>query len=249
VAREKHEGEAADEAPQRNWHAYLPPVPKDFPLGVTLALTVEEAEFLRERITFTHSGSLLEWLANHPQGDAGGSSFLWEHPALGELTPDLGEKVVHARNFSQVMHGTALLYNLMLAEKAQNADLERRYENALRLWSQGLQSSAPAFGTWDRGRFWEITDDTGARLSSSTKTFINHWLDLSIGSGRTASLKKGSAARDLISERERALKKKLARLHNSDALRKWTGAAGTAPMSFRWGVASQIIADIHAGLR
>ena len=56
-------------------------------------------------------------------------------------------------------------------------------------------------------------------------------------------------ARELIHARERRLKgHKRARLESPEALARWTGGSGTAPLVYRWPTAQNILADIYAGL-
>ena len=43
-------------------------------------------------------------------------------PMLRSCLQSLRELLDHARNFSEVMHGAPLLYNLVLAEQAQRDD-------------------------------------------------------------------------------------------------------------------------------
>src|SRR5207253_7235667 len=79
----------------------------------SLSLTCREAEYLAERIRLspTCSGSLLAELAAQRSRNAD-VPFVWQHPYSAKLPPKLGEKVHHARNFSEVMLGAQLLYNL-----------------------------------------------------------------------------------------------------------------------------------------
>jgi hypothetical protein len=52
----------------------------------------------------------------------------------------------------------------------------------------------------------------------------------------------------LISERERCLKKNLARIDNPRAQELWTGDSGTAQLEFRWSISQQLLGDIFDGL-
>lgn len=53
-----------------------------------------------------------------------------------------------------------------------------------------------------------------------------------------------SALRLLVQERERQLKKSLARLSNQRSLELWNGEAGTRPIDYRWSNAQTIVRDI-----
>ena len=106
-----------------NWHAGLVAPPEDFPKECSLSLTHGEAEYLAERIRLSPScsGSLLADLGTQRQryNDV---PFAWQHPHCAKLPPRLREMLDHAQNFSEVMHGAPLLYNLMLAEQARRKE-------------------------------------------------------------------------------------------------------------------------------
>ena len=55
-------------------------------------------------------------------------------------------------------------------------------------------------------------------------------------------------ARLLIRERERRLKKNLARIDNPRAQELWTGDSGTAQLEFRWFISQRLLGDIFDGL-
>ena len=55
--------------------------------------------------------------------------------------------------------------------------------------------------------------------------------------------------RTAISDRERQLKKSLARLANPHALEMWRGDAGVARFDFRWRVGRSAVNDIATGLQ
>jgi Family of unknown function (DUF6361) len=52
----------------------------------------------------------------------------------------------------------------------------------------------------------------------------------------------------LIRDRERRLKKNLARIDNPRAQELWQGASGNAQLEFRWGITQQLLGDIFVGL-
>ena len=43
-------------------------------------------------------------------------AFAWDHPSVASSPPELARELNHARCFSEVMNGAAILYNLYLAE-------------------------------------------------------------------------------------------------------------------------------------
>jgi hypothetical protein len=66
--------------------------------------------------------------------------------------------------------------------------------------------------------------------------------------GDAARLCDSPTARSLIRERERRLKKSLARIDNPRAQELWTGDSGTAQLEFRWLISQRLLGDIFDGL-
>lgn len=241
------DGEPVEGKVSRNWHPGIPPTPKEFPRNVSLRLAAIEAKYLRERI-LTHvpqtllavlinEGALMEHVA-----------FPWEHPQLSRFPVTIREQLEHARNFSETIHGAALLYNLMLAEEAGYEDLTEQYLDWLQQWSSSLGVRRIELLNWDRLRFWEIVASGNQRITHLTRLFIENWLDLVFSTPDAINLVTERLARHLIHERERQLKRGLARLDNTRARELWNGQAGTAQLDYRWPVAQTIIEDILIAL-
>ena len=193
-----------------------------------MSLTRGEAEYLAERIRLSPacSGSLLaELVAQRKRSDD--VAFAWEHPHCAKLPPKLREILDHARNFSDVMHGAPLLYNLILAEQAHWDEGVAKYKRAFGEWAKAVSARSRVLAQWDRKRFWEIVRSVNPRITSPTFEFINAWWDLVLG-GDPARLRDSAAARLLIHDRERRLKKSLARIDNP-------ARAGTLDRRFRHG--------------
>ena len=231
-----------------NWHAGLIPTPQEFPTKCSLSLTRSEAEYLAERIRLSPacSGSLLAALVARRSRHAD-VPFAWQHAYSTELPPKLGEMVHHAQNFSEVMHGASLLYNLILAEEAQWDEDVDQYRQRFQEWAQLLSERSRVLADWKRKRFWELIRATNPRISSPTYDFINEWWDLALGDD-TARLFDSSIARALITERERRLKKSLARIGNPRAQELWKGESGSAQLEFRWRISQRLLGDIFEGL-
>ena len=241
------DGEPVDGSTGRNWHGGLPAPPQDFPRVASFALTAEEASYLYERIMTRLPGTLLAFLVDlHEAMDP--TAFAWESPVAEHLPSKLAEQLEHARNFSIVIHGASLLYNLMLAEKRQSEELVDEYSEMLADWSSQVDAFVKAPGSWNTRRFWEIIDATGARVTLLTRRFIDTWLSLALSPGVVTGIADNAQARTLIHERERLLKHGLARLDNPRSLELWNGAAGAGQLTYRWRVAQTMVADILNGL-
>jgi hypothetical protein len=231
-----------------NWHAGLVRPPPDFPAECSLRLTRREAEYLAERILLSPgcAGSLLaELVARRWRSD--GVSFVWEHPHSAELPPKLREMVDHAWNFSELMQGAPLLYNLMLAEQNRREEAVEDYRQRFADWAKTVSGRHRALADWKRQRFWQLVHAVNPRITIPTSEFIDTWWDIALA-GDATRLCESSRARALIRERERRLKKSLARIDNSRAQELWSGDSGTGQLEFRWLISQQLLADIFDGL-
>jgi hypothetical protein len=231
-----------------NWHAGQPPPPPDFPNECTLSLKRREAEYLLERVRLSPgcAGSLLAELVALRQRSAD-VPFVWEHPYSAELSAKLRVMLDHARNFSEVMHGAPLLYNLILAEQDHRDEGVTKYRQGLTEWAALLSERSRVLAGWNRERFWQLIHAVNPRITNPTYEFINTWWDLALA-GDAARLGESATARNLIRERERRLKKSLARINNSRAQELWTGDSGTAQLEFRWRISQKLLGDIFDGL-
>lgn len=169
-------GAEASESGVRNWHADLPPKPKGFPQQAGFALDEREAEFLADRIRLTTGGSMLAALV-----DAASDSkvdFPWEHPQLGELSPQIQVQLRHARTFSELVYGAALIYNHMLSTKANNESYAEWYSNEFAGWATEFAARQQEFAIWDRKEFWATVQSQGARVAPRTREFVEAWWTL-----------------------------------------------------------------------
>ncbi len=80
--------------------------------------------------------------------------YAWDLTA--PLPTHLRELLDHGQNFSEVMHGAQLLYNLMLAELTGRDEKVDEYRTVLQGWWQGVHARDGALDRWDRQRFWQI---------------------------------------------------------------------------------------------
>ena len=257
VKAENSENELAERLP-RNWHAGLPDAPPYFPDGVTFDLTSSEAQYLRERIRSSAPTTLLAFLVDRGRLEdfAAGAALPWEHPQLGDYPGDIRSQLGHAQNFSEVFHGAALLYNLMLAEKGVELDKPWQeaadgYRERLDEWARLLRERESALASWQwsgaKSAFWETVFSENPAIPLGTQAFVEQWLRLALQDGGYSALADNPTARELIRRREFHLKGTAARLHEPRALDLWQGEAGTARLSYRWNTAAVIVADILQG--
>lgn len=242
------EGDGREGPDWRNWHPGLPRHPDGFPRQAQLALEREHAEYLADRIRHNTPGTLLAWLVDQQEPWDEEFDFPWEHPRLHDMPDPIQELLLHARNFSQAMHGAALLYNLLLAEASKDEPRLDFYESALAQWAEEVREREDELAIWDRPRFWDLIRIGNPRVPRSTRTFVDSWLNIATPRGSAAGIRRRADAATLIRNRESALKRNRARLTNQRALEKWSGAAWANPMNFRWTAGQSIVLDILRGL-
>lgn len=218
----------------------LPSAPGGLLETTTFALTEAEAGYLGDRLLGSTPGSMLAWLL--ARGDRSDVDYIWQHPAAGEFPPALAIAVDHGRRLHTAMHGAALLYNLMLAQKAEADDLVDGYRDELAKWRDDLEDTGTCSG-WDRTALWSFLRANNPRISIGTQAFVTSWLDSIEGGGQ---IEDRDHTRALIRERELQLKGARSRLSNPAALDNWSGGSGLARLDYRWSVARRLLADINA---
>lgn len=233
--------------PPHSWHAHLPAAPSDFPDGASFALRRIDAEYLKERICACARGSLLAYLVD---ADFAGerATLPWDHTSCDDLPTRLRLPLEHARNFSEAHHGAALLYNLMLAEARPLQDRVDDYRTQFSRWAELISERNSEFHSWDRERFWNLIESKNNRISPGHRRFVDTWLDLLLAAQQPASLVENEQARQLIEDREYALKRSRAKLKHREYLETWGGASGADRLSYRWNTVQTLLADIHDGL-
>lgn len=244
------DGEPINGGQQPNWHTALPAAPDDFPAKADFQLTRPEAEYLQERILTQVPRTLLAWLIDRGR-QVEPVEFPWHHLQFADFPDRIREQLDQARNFSEVIFGAALLYNLLLSELTKREDLISGYRADLAEWARSVHDRQAELARWasDLTRFWELIALTRIRVTLPTKRFIERWLMLALPSGAAAHVADQAAARDLIREREKQLKHALARLENPRTLELWNGAAGAYQIDYRWRVSRTLLNDTLIGLK
>jgi hypothetical protein len=226
------------------WHRGLPDPPEDFPAEASFRLTSEEASYLIDRLTISAPQTMFAMLAQaaDPEDTC---DWLWDHPLLAGMPSSVRESAHHARRFSLVIHGAALLYNYLLARKAERGEATEEYRERLERWSAELMVEHEDLAGWDRQHFWEVVLSGNPRITPGARRFIDAWLDLAL-SGRSGNLPEDLEATRLIERRERQLKGGQSRFHNARALEMWSGSSGADRLRFRWPVVQTLLGDIRS---
>jgi hypothetical protein len=237
------DGELLDRPSAFNWDPALPAAPTGFPADVDLRLTEEEADYLRDRITHARPDSLFRYFADL-EDEPPEVEFPWDHPALRGASRHLCDQLEHARNFSEVIQGAALLYNLILARLSKSDDLIATYTEDLGAWAGMLRERRAEHRSWDREAFWRTVASTNANVSFHTRAFVTAWLDLALG-GEAGGVADSERAESLVRNREIMLKRRQARVNGGRALELWQGASGTRRLNYRWPIAHRVLTDMY----
>ncbi|QIX27213.1 hypothetical protein ncot_11835 [Nocardioides sp. JQ2195] len=244
--------EGATELTQRSpaeWNRTVPPAPQGFPDRVeeAFAMTAEEASWLKERIVTSTQDTVLAHLLEQDQPIAQDSLAPWYAVSESKF-----EELHHARMFSSVMQGAALLYNLLIAERFQehglaedDSDRPAEFRERLTEWHQELRATSEgALRTWDLERMWVITKGSNPNIQRRAQEFVNSWVN---GLRTATDTADDSVLRALVEEREKR-KGAQSRLKNEKMLAAWSGESGTGRLTYRWGTVKTIVNDIQNGL-
>jgi hypothetical protein len=166
--------------------------------------------------------------------------YIWQHPNLVEFDAVTRRLIEHARMFSTVFHGAALLYNLQLSELAKQDEWIQDYRDAIANWRNELAMSEVA--AWSLDDFFCVTAHPAHRPQPRAMRFVHDWVTAMVGCH--ANIESNDEARRIVRERECTLKKALSRFENRTALERWSGASGTRQFEFRWGGAKTHIEDM-----
>lgn len=242
VLRPEDDGVAPDCV--ATWHERLPVAPDGFPQEASLTLTREEAEYLQDRIVSACSGTLLAWLAHHEEPVAD-IPYPWLLGAARAAPEPIRKVIDLGRRFSGLMHGAALLYNLMLSELRSDEERRLLYEGQLRAWAEELTTED--LSRWDPDELWRFVSEQKARVTPLTRQFVEGWTALVVEAG-PGNLGALDDPRALVKHQEVRLKRGRSRFQNRRALDQWGGASGTARLSYRWPTARRLLVDLYQGL-
>ena len=151
AVRRKDDGEAIRDPYSTMWHPDMPPPPPGFPEQLDLALTRAEAVFLSERIHGAHPQSMMSRLAGASSLESlEDAPFPWVYGQT-ELSAEIREVLNHAQLVSEIMWGSPLLYNWMLARipaPAEASDWTRLSRRELPTSRDGGSKFSWAVAAW-----------------------------------------------------------------------------------------------------
>jgi hypothetical protein len=198
----------------------------------------EERDWLIERLSalrLEQGGTVLGQLVLQAKGCSALQKL--DDVAQLALPAPLMRQLRQALKFSSLMHGAALLYNLMLAEHFDHDSLER-YRQALAEWGD---TRPPLDATAEDllAPLIKAGPLIGFAPSEKTLRFIKDWIGV-------ARQPNGKDARDLIHRRERSVKPGRARLDLDRQDYTWTGSSGAGRLTYRWERVQQYLRDLAA---
>jgi hypothetical protein len=231
--------DAAASPPVRTiWTPSLPAAPEDLLDQAAFGLTIDEAQFIIDRLIASQPATLLTFLAR--ESIDAECDYIWTHPHLAAFPAPARRLIRHGEIFSDVMHGATLLYNLALSELRGRDDWAADYRERMATWAAELDRSA--LNGWSLDDFWTAVEHPAHSIRPAAKRFVVQWLELvADGAKQIAS---ASAARQLVEERERRLKNSQSRFTNHAVRDRWTGASGVARLGFRWSQAKSHLKDL-----
>ena len=234
------------------WDPSMPGPPEDF-FALTscdFTLTRDEATWLAERIGQAAPDTLLEFLVEKGNRRPDGAQFAWDDNEVNAAMGQVRDAVYEARRFAAAMHGAALVYNLLLAERAEELGLSQHegqrdyFTSRLDQWRDEIEEHE--LREWDLDQLWALVARQGKRVSPPTRAFVSQWVSLLRGSSGL-QLAGDQTARNVIREREIHQKRGQARLTNDRLMRQWGGASGSGRLNFRWPVVARLLNDIADG--
>src|SRR5205814_9449234 len=119
-------------------------------------------------------------------------------PSLSTRSENVNRIADNAKNFSHVMHGASLVYNLMLSEKARNEEWVIRYKDEISKWATEIQNLRPELSRWDRLDFRGTVLRGGGHIDPRTDAFVNWWLDHLLGLSDAGTIAKVAEVRERI---------------------------------------------------
>ena len=161
-----------------NWVG-LPPPPPDFPRVASFALTVEEGQFLQERVAHSRPESYLAHILLLSRAEDGTTASMpWDHVAAETASVSVASWLHDARLFSLVHEGAALLYNRLLAEALDDQEHVDDFGHRLTQWSESVAAAEPDIRKWDRESMWDRLRRANPRLRWRTQEFADRWYGL-----------------------------------------------------------------------
>ncbi len=163
-----------------------PEVGQDYWDNLAITLRLEEAAFLRGRITASVRDSLLGQILTDRDaikqvvslaGDAPRFADFAELPFIKSLkSEELRRVVQHARDFWRILKGAHIRYNCLLQERFGTEQvLLAQFEKAWSDWVEDMHNYD--WGAWNKHFMWSLVGQHGSRIRRETKDFVEGWTE------------------------------------------------------------------------
>ncbi len=222
--------------------------------NVSLELTEREAEFLRSRLLTSSKTefSILTQVFKHRLENRvlttleNTTNSSWQIEALYEclkdspVSPNTKECLKKALEFSFVLKGAHIRYNILLANKSGNSDFKDNLEDEFALWLEQARSNQSYFIQDNIDSWYQLAFGLSERINKRTRKFIEGWCHLIMTQSPTRELDKCVRVQAIANKEGRCLLNK--------ALSEQQGWVGMYNLEFRWPTARTILRDIQEGL-
>jgi len=226
-----------------SWNIIEPPA--NWQKELSINLSCDEASFLQERIITATASRHSLWAAllrDFSKEVKGLKNFIELKPFVEEMTEQIQIDYKLALNFSRLINGAHIRYNLIFFRNANIEEKETFYKQQWQEWVSDM--SIFEFSSWDTENFLQ-------RLlvrQGGTREFIRKWVDFAkrVNSADLQTLDNLIEKREIIikgKERSKLLKAKEQSI-NTDY--KAVGIIGY--LQYRWPNAQRLLKDILEGL-
>jgi hypothetical protein len=243
--------EDGDEAPYV-WNRSIPAPPAGFPESDErgLALSPEEASWLRERIMIACPGSMLAHLVGSDVSPDPQYSAPWLDPVCQTIGGEPSQWLRDAEVFSLIHNGATILYHRLLSEHCRAAfspeeDIVGQTQLILDSWEEQREAKSGLLGNWDVEDYLARATSLNRGINSSTAAFARSAIEAA--KSQTKLIDNQEFCSRVVT-RERLMKKSNSRFHNQRRLRAWQPPTSVTPLSFRWVQVRRSVLDIHSGL-
>ncbi len=225
-----------------SWNIIEPP--DNWQTELSIELNYQEAQFLKDRIITAPGSRNALWasiLKDYSKVANKLNNFMLLEPLVKEMSSIIQTDYKLAFNFSRLIHGAHIRYNMIFFRIVENEEQFAKYEDQWNQWAMDMR--AFDFNNWDtEALFYRVELRYG-----STKEFIRRWVDFA----RKINNLDLEAVDNLLIKREEFLKgKERSKLHKARELSgSYKKAIGIIdPLQFRWPNARRLLNDMLEGL-
>lgn len=234
------------------WNPSIPAPRVGFPQSDErgLALSHEEASWLREQMMIACPGSMLAHLVGSDASPDPRYWAPWLDPVCQTVGDEPGQWLRDAEVFSLIHNGATILYQRLLSEHSRAAfspqeDIVGQTQRLLDSWEKEREAKRGLLGNWDVDDYLARATSLNRGINSSTAAFLRSATEAATSQTK---LIDNQDFCDRVTTREQLMKKSNSRFHNQRRLRAWEPPTSVTPLSFRWLQVRRTVLDIHSGL-